>query len=384
MTRSPPHDAAASDEESSSSLPLVLAVNCLLSDCEFEKAAFKGMARFQSVSFAGGGGASSASPAAEALVEEASVLVLLTLQDLHPALQQRVFIPSLVILLTTANQEQEILAAEQFGVQRLLQVPLDTTDELADTCVALMLDLLRRTHAMAHAVQRGVWTPSLDSLAGMRKCRGLQLGLVGLGPVAMGVAKRVGLLSHSRACQIGYTVYTGCRRLNRVLTAKQRGVKCQPYRQAAAFGMRVVVCDPMEGQGDEEEEEEEEEDDREGGPERGEAGGGGSGGAGGASSSSGMTRLRAASRLEWAEAADLGVARAESLQELLETSDVVSLHAPANRVTAEMICEETLTWFKRGAQLVNVTSGALVNAVGLYKLNSVHPHGLKAPGFFNP
>jgi len=29
-----------------------------------------------------------------------------------------------------------------------LQVPMDTTDEYADTTVALMLDLLRRTHAM--------------------------------------------------------------------------------------------------------------------------------------------------------------------------------------------------------------------------------------------
>jgi phosphoglycerate dehydrogenase-like enzyme len=47
---------------------------------------------------------------------------------------------------------------------------------------------------------------SADALGGMRRCRGLQLGLVGLGPVALGVARR-----------------------------------------AAAFGMRVVACDPAEG-----------------------------------------------------------------------------------------------------------------------------------------
>ena len=35
--------------------------------------------------------------------------------------------------------------------------------------------------------------------------------------------------------------------------------------------------------------------------------------------------------------------------------NVVSLHCAANRVTAEIICAETLTWFKPGAQLINVT-----------------------------
>lgn len=205
MTKYVAHD------EDPSSLPLVLAVNCL-SDCEFENRALHGLARFQSVSFSGAGGApsssSSASPASEALVEDASVLILLTLQDLPPALQQRVFMPSLVILLATANQQQEHHAAEALGVQQLLPVPMHSTDELADTTVALMLDLLRRTHAMAHAVQNGVWTPSLNALAGMRKCAGLRLGLVGLGPVALGVARR-----------------------------------------AAAFGMQVAACDPMAGRG---------------------------------------------------------------------------------------------------------------------------------------
>ena len=314
---------------------MVLAVNCLLSDNELEKRAFHGLARFKSVSFGGGG---RSSPAGDALVEESSVLILLTLQDLHPALQQRLFIPSLVVLLTTtANQgRQEVLAAEKFGVQRLLQVPLDTTDELADTCVALMLDLLRRTHAMAHAVENGVWTPSLDALGGMRKCRGLQLGLVGLGPVALGVARR-----------------------------------------AMAFGMTVVACDPMEGQeeaeddddDDDDDEGEHEEDDedqdlvQEGGEERDS-----DPAAVSSRSRRAKKRRRAKAKArdnDWAEAAALGVIRAECLQDLLETSDVVSLHAPTNRVTAEMICEETLTWFKRGAILVNVTSGVLVDAVAL-------------------
>jgi lactate dehydrogenase-like 2-hydroxyacid dehydrogenase len=125
--------------------------------------------------------------------------------------------------------------------------------------------------------------------------------------------------------------------------------------------MRVVACDPMDGQGDDADEDEDV--DEEG--EYGEGGSRGRGRAGGASSSAPRDSIRAASRHEWADAAAAGVVRADSLQELLETSDVVSLHAPANRVTAEMISQETLTWFKRGALLVNVASGALVNAVEL-------------------
>ena len=286
--------ASLDDEGDDASLPLVLAVNCL-ADSAFERNALQGIGRFRSVSLAMG--APSGSFTAEALIEQASVLVLLTLQDLPPALQSRVFMAPFVVLLSTANRELETVAAEQLGVQRLLQVPLETTDEFADTTIALMLDLLRRTHSMADAVHKGVWTPSLSSLAGMRRCRDLQLGLVGLGAVALQVARR-----------------------------------------AKAFGMRVTAWDPMDGHSDDEEEVEEAKE--------------GSGG-------------RERRQQEWEEAAAASIVRANTLQDLLETSDVVSLHAPMNHVTAGMICEGTLAWFKPGALLVNVTNGALVNPVEL-------------------
>jgi phosphoglycerate dehydrogenase-like enzyme len=61
-----------------------------------------------------------------------------------------------------------------------------------------------------------------------------------------------------------------------------------------------------------------------------------------------------------AEAAALGAARVE-LDELLATSDVVSLHAPALPATAHMIGAEQLARMMDGATLINTARGTLVD-----------------------
>ena len=286
-------------------LPLVLAVNCL-SDCELERRTLSGVARFESVVLP-----RHTRQSFNALIEEAAVLVLLSLHDLPPSLQHQAFMPSLVVVLSSDEEDRETAAAQQLGVQRLLQVQIDSTDAFADTAVTLMLDLLRRTHEMAALPARhGTWTPTVDALRGMRRARGLSLGLVGLGPVASGVARR-----------------------------------------ASAFGMRVAACDPHEGaarhiladggeRSDIQSFDANDDDDRVG-------------------------RLAAATAEEWAEMTAAGATRVPSLRHLLETSDVVSLHAVLDRVTTKMMDATTLGWMRPGAQLVNVASGALVNAVAL-------------------
>ena len=286
-------------------LPLVLAVNCL-SDCELERRALAGVARFESVALP-----RHTRQSFNALIEEAAVLVLLSLHDLPPSLQHQAFMPSLVVVLSSDEEDRETTAAQQLGVQRLLRVHIDSTDAFADTAVTLALDLLRRTHEMAALPARhGTWTPTVDALRGMRRARGLTLGLVGIGPIASGVARR-----------------------------------------ASAFGMRVAACDPREGgarniladggeRPDDETFDDDDDDDRAG-------------------------RLATATAEEWAEMTASGATRAPSLRHLLETSDVVSLHAVPDRVTTEMLDATTLGWMRPGARLVNVASGALVNAVAL-------------------
>jgi phosphoglycerate dehydrogenase-like enzyme len=61
-----------------------------------------------------------------------------------------------------------------------------------------------------------------------------------------------------------------------------------------------------------------------------------------------------------------GMARA-SLQELLEQSDVVSLHVPLTNETERLIGAEELSAMKPGAILVNTARGKVVNEEALYE-----------------
>jgi glyoxylate reductase len=57
----------------------------------------------------------------------------------------------------------------------------------------------------------------------------------------------------------------------------------------------------------------------------------------------------------------VGVRRGEPLETLLETSDIVSLHAPLDETTHHMIDRSALVRMKKGAFLVNTSRGPLVD-----------------------
>jgi phosphoglycerate dehydrogenase-like enzyme len=56
-----------------------------------------------------------------------------------------------------------------------------------------------------------------------------------------------------------------------------------------------------------------------------------------------------------------GVGRASSIEELMEGSDVVTLHVPLNETTRGLVGERQLALLPRGAVVVNTSRGALID-----------------------
>jgi D-3-phosphoglycerate dehydrogenase len=65
---------------------------------------------------------------------------------------------------------------------------------------------------------------------------------------------------------------------------------------------------------------------------------------------------------------DMNVARAESVDEVLEQSDFVSLHVPRTPQTTGMIDEAALEKMKPSAYLINVARGGIVDEIALYNV----------------
>ncbi len=62
----------------------------------------------------------------------------------------------------------------------------------------------------------------------------------------------------------------------------------------------------------------------------------------------------------------LGAKRFDNLDELLETSDIISINAPLNKETNAMIDEEFISKMKPGSSLVNTARGAIVKDLDVF------------------
>ncbi|KAJ7951189.1 C-terminal binding protein AN [Quillaja saponaria] len=178
ITRS---SAAMPHRNNRTPLPVVVTLNCI-DDCALEQDSLAGVASIEHVPL---------SRIADGKVESASAVLLHSLSYLPRAAQRRLRPYQLILCLGSADRAVDSALANDLGL-RLIHVDTSRAEEIADTVMALFLGLLRRTHLLSrHALSASGWLGSVQPLCrGMRRCRGLVLGIVGRSASAWSLATR--------------------------------------------------------------------------------------------------------------------------------------------------------------------------------------------------
>ncbi|XP_074564787.1 C-terminal binding protein AN-like [Curcuma longa] len=171
----PPLDLMAAEA------PLVVALNCL-EDTSLEQEALAGVATVEHVGSAA---------LADGRIESAAAVILHSLSLLPGPAQRRLRPWQLVLCLGSADRVIDSALAADLGL-RLVHVDCSRAEEVADTVMALFLSLLRRTHLLSRPSSASAgWFGSIPPLCrGMRRCRGLVLGIVGRSASASCLATR--------------------------------------------------------------------------------------------------------------------------------------------------------------------------------------------------
>ncbi|KAL2892121.1 C-terminal binding protein AN [Bienertia sinuspersici] len=162
-------------------LPLIVTLNCI-EDSALEQDSLSGIAAIEHVGL---------SRLADGRIETAAAVLLHSLAFLPRAAQRRIRPWQLVLCLGSSDRAVDSALAADLGL-RLVHVDVSRSEEIADTVMALVLGLLRRTHLLSrHCLSSSGWLGSLQPLCrGMRRCRGLVLGIVGRSASARSLATR--------------------------------------------------------------------------------------------------------------------------------------------------------------------------------------------------
>ncbi|KAK2967316.1 hypothetical protein RJ640_006182, partial [Escallonia rubra] len=163
-------------------LPSVVTLNCI-EDTVLEQECLAGVAAVEHVAL---------SRLADARIESAAAVLLHSLAFLPRAAQRRLRPWQLVLCLGSSDRSVDSALAADLGLQRLVHVDVSRAEEVADTIMALFLGLLRRTHLLSrHTLSASGWLGSVQPLCrGMRRCRGLVLGIIGRSASARSLATR--------------------------------------------------------------------------------------------------------------------------------------------------------------------------------------------------
>ncbi|KAL4186991.1 hypothetical protein AMTRI_Chr09g16620 [Amborella trichopoda] len=168
----------------SESVPLVVALNCLEDCVAFEAERLSGIAVVEHVELG---------RIAEGRIEAAAAVLLHSLAYLPRAAQRRLHSSQLLLCLGSSDKAVDSSLATDLGLH-LVHVDTSRAEEVADTVMALFLALLRRTHLLSQHHASSSSSACLGSLQplcrGMRRCRGLVLGIVGRSASASCLATR--------------------------------------------------------------------------------------------------------------------------------------------------------------------------------------------------
>jgi phosphoglycerate dehydrogenase-like enzyme len=162
--------------------PLVVSLNCL-DDPSLEQEGLAGVAAVEHVPL---------SAVASGRVEAAAAVLLPSLAFLPRAAQRRLRPWQLLLCLGSADRSADDAVAADLGL-RLVHVDANRAEEVADTVMALILGLLRGTHLLSRQGSSAPagWLGSVQPLCrGMRRCRGLVLGIIGRSAAARCLATR--------------------------------------------------------------------------------------------------------------------------------------------------------------------------------------------------
>ncbi|CAH9123708.1 unnamed protein product [Cuscuta epithymum] len=163
-------------------MPLVVTLNCI-EDTSFEQDCLGGVVLVEHVPL---------SRLADARIESASAVLIHSLAFLPRAAQRRLRPWQLILCLGSSDRSVDSALAADLGLTQLVHVDCSRAEEIADTVMALILGLLRRTHLLStHALSASGWLGSVQPLCrGMRRCRGLVLGIIGRSASARSLATR--------------------------------------------------------------------------------------------------------------------------------------------------------------------------------------------------
>ncbi|KAI4338389.1 hypothetical protein MLD38_023454 [Melastoma candidum] len=177
----------------SSSLPLVVTLNCI-DDPTLEQALLSHVATVSHVPL-------THLTTSSSLLSSASAVIIHSLSYLPRAAQRRLQPNHLILCLGSPDRSLDSSLASDLGLPNLVHVDVSRDEEVADTVMALVLSLLRKTHLLSRngsgsSAGLGLgsgWLGTVQGGAckGMRRCRGLVVGIVGRSKSAKALANRI-------------------------------------------------------------------------------------------------------------------------------------------------------------------------------------------------